>query len=478
MRLIITICLTMVVIQLIIFAAVAELFARELRLERTQQMAQMIGFLKPRIEALTDVKVNIALTPQMLFGGQNPSTIDSIRQPTAVSTQAFRLPSASSLPAGFPSVMVVTELPALVSDEEITPLLRESVPELLLVSYRDLGVPRMGPRRAYRMEAWTKLDQNRYLKTVLDDSQTQGEGVFRHGAFPLFDIFMRLTVGVLLALLITSWIVKPLNRLAESADATLPSGEMRPGIAPINIEGAPTEISQTLLAIERMRTRIASMVAERTMMLTALAHDLRTPITRLMLRLALSKDTTLREQAYRDCEAMQSLIGRTLEFIRSNDSSANVTSISINDVLSRLLEAMPMQIRSRIVMTGEAPTVMANTWGVERMFANVIDNAVKYSSPNTPINLKITSNNQWASIEVIDCGRGVASENLAKLKQPFFRVDAARNQDGDDGGAGLGLSIVDNLARTYGGGLEITNRRDGADDISGLIVRIWLPIAK
>jgi signal transduction histidine kinase len=468
----------MLTTQLIVFAAVAELFGRELRLERIQQMAQMIGFLKPRIEALADVPVNVTLTPQMLFGGLNPATIDSTPQPTAISTQAFRLPSASSLPAAFPSVMVVTELPALVSDTEITPLLRESVPELLLVSYRDLGAwPRVGPRRAYRMEAWTKLDQNRHLKTVLDDSQTQGEGVFRHGAFPLFDIFMRLTVGVLLALLITSWIVKPLNRLAESADATLPSGEMRPGIAPINIEGAPTEISQTLVAIERMRTRIASMVAERTMMLTALAHDLRTPITRLMLRLAMSKDTALREQAYRDCEAMQSLIGRTLDFIRSNDSSANVTPIDINEVLSRLLEAMPAQSRARIVFTGEAPAILANTWGVERMFANVIDNALKYSSPNTPINVKITSNNQWASIEVIDCGTGVAPDNLAKLKQPFFRVDTARNQDDDEGGAGLGLSIVDNLARIYGGGIEITNRCDGVDTVSGLIVRIWLPIA-
>jgi signal transduction histidine kinase len=236
---------------------------------------------------------------------------------------------------------------------------------------------------------------------------------------------------------------------------------MRPGSARVDPNDAPTEIAHTLAAFDRMRVRIGAMVAERTTMLTALAHDLRTPITRLMLRLELSKDEKLRDEAYRDCEKMQHLISRTLDFIRSSEQGASLGVLNLNNVVAQVLAALPAEEAQRcaVDMPAESANVYANEWGVERAIANVIDNALKYSPAGSAVEISVLANPNTVSVVVKDLGPGVPAELISKLREPFFRVDTARNID--EGGAGLGLSIVDNLIRLYGGEIVIENREGG-----------------
>jgi signal transduction histidine kinase len=308
---------------------------------------------------------------------------------------------------------------------------------------------------------------------VLDETRQAGDQPVAGGAFATLDLVLRVAVGVGLALVIMGWISKPLSRLAESADATLPNGEIRPGAVPFAASEAPTEIAHTLAAFDRMRGRIGAMVSERTTMLTALAHDLRTPITRLMLRLELSKDEKLRTEAYRDCEKMQQLISRTLDFIRSSEKGATLGLLTLDVLIAQVVATLAADEQQRCVLDLPAGEVLvyANAWGLERAIANVIDNALKYSPPTSLVNVSLTASEGRVNITVADLGPGVPEDLLPRLREPFFRVDSARNLD--EGGAGLGLSIVDNLVKLYGGDVVINNRANG-----GLAVTISLAMAK
>ncbi len=503
MRLILVLTLAMVATQVIVFFAVAEFFGREQRTERAMQMARLITFVKPRVEAMTDVVLDQPLAlrrrrpPAVDEAGRDdraPRPLSGPEAPRGPGEPGTRMPPLEPGarpppgedakfrgPRDFPrtsrdltSITVTATLPDGEGDADIVSAMRTAVPEVVAATYREsTDWFKRGPNRPYAIEVWTQLGPNRYLKTVFDETRITAE---RHGdersAFATLDLLLRAGVGVVLALVIMGWISKPLSRLADSADATLPNGELRPGAARFDPHDAPTEISHTLAAFDRMRVRIGAMVAERTTMLTALAHDLRTPITRLMLRLELSQDEKLRADAYRDCEKMQHLISRTLDFIRSSEQGASLGVVRLDHVMAQVLSALPAEDAQRCTldMPADGVAVYASEWGIERAIANVLGNALKYSPKDTPVGIIVKPTDHHVSIRVLDSGPGVPADMISKLREPFFRVDAARNMD--DGGAGLGLSIVDNLVRLYGGDVMIENRAEG-----GLAVTITLAVA-
>lgn len=501
MRLILVLTLAMVVTQVVVVLAVAEVFGREQRIERAQQMARFVNFIKPRVEALPDVKLdeqlNLRPTRRREGGPGDPGGPPGERAggpppapPDGMPMKPPPKPGESGGPPGPPgekrspfrdmmSIVVTAQVPSEPGDPELLKVLRAAAPDVVAVRYTDVTKwPAFGPNRAYLMETWTEIGAGRYLKTTLDDSKSQDtRGAKSDGsAFATFDIGLRIGVGVALALIIMSWISKPLSRLAESADATLPSGELKPGAPRLSADDAPTEIAHTLAAFDRMRLRIGAMVQERTTMLTALAHDLRTPITRLMLRLELANDPKLRDEAYRDCEKMQALITRTLDFIRSTESGQLAAApVDLHAVLMQAIAGLAPSDQRRIVFAGESPAtlphVSGNALGIERAIANVLENALKYSPDDKQVEVRLThATATQVMLAIADHGPGVAPELLPRLREPFFRVDVARNMD--EGGAGLGLSIVDNLVRAYGGEVEIANRDGG-----GLLVSLRLPSA-
>ncbi|MFM7460700.1 MAG: ATP-binding protein [Burkholderiales bacterium] len=486
MRLILSVTFAMVVTHLLVLLAIAEVFGREQRLDRAQQMARLVAFIKPRIEAQTDLPLDQPLSPPSLrgsglFGPPNgsrdgPPGVDRPPPPRFESGKPERGNRHEHRPPlrELPTMLVTAASPDGSGDPELLALVRETVPEIVQVAYFDLAEwPGLGPERRYRIESWTRLSTGKFLKTVVEDTGFHKDRAAfqRRPEFAVVDLGLRIAIGVLLALLIMGWISKPLARLTASVDATLPNGELRPGAPRVRAEDEPTEIAHTLAAIERMRQRISAMLAERTTMLTALAHDLRTPLTRLMLRLELADDAKLREEAVRDCEKMQTLVARTLDFIRSSESGGTISAVGVGELIGRVLNDLPPEHAQRIDADFEGVqglTVAANEWGLERVLANLLDNALKHSPPNQVIDLTVTADDSRVCISVRDRGPGVPEATLGQLKQPFFRVDSARNAD--EGGVGLGLSIVDNLMRAYGGEVSIANHPDG-----GLVVTLALP---
>jgi signal transduction histidine kinase len=481
MRLILSVTLAMVVTHVLVLLALAEMFSREQRADRAAQMARLLAFIKPRMEAVPELPLDQPLSPpsfershrlKMAEAAQMPALAPSSAQfkdnpPVDYREQGQRPPLRE-----LPTMMLTKNLPDGEGDVELLTRIREVVPEVVRVAYTDLAPwPGLGPERWYRIESWTRLSNGLYLQMVVEATAQPGERRFeKPSAFATIDIGLRIAVGVLLALLIMGWISKPLARLTDSVDATLPSGELKPGVAPFRVEDAPTEIAHTLAAIERMRQRIGAMVAERTTMLTALAHDLRTPLTRLMLRLELATDTQLRADANRDCQKMQTLISRTLDFIRSSEAGVSIVAVDVSTLVARICAALPSADATRVRHGTALGRVYASEWGLERALANLIDNALKHTPPIAAVEIHCAQHGEMTHVIVRDHGRGVPAAALQLIKQPFYRADTARNID--DGGVGLGLSIVDNLARAYGGEMQIYNHPEG-----GLVVTLVLPRA-
>ncbi|MBI3715700.1 MAG: HAMP domain-containing protein [Betaproteobacteria bacterium] len=335
---------------------------------------------------------------------------------------------------------------------------REALPGLERVIYReDPGFASVGRGRPFTFKAWMRLPDGQYLVAELHDPGKPLSGFDKN---PYSDLLMRGLIGLALALLIIHWVVKPLSGLAAAADAIAGDGN---AARPVPVQG-PVEIAATLAAFERMRLRIHGMVQQRTTMLTALAHDLRTPITRLMLRLELSSDEHLKAKAVRDCEKMQALITSTLDFIRSLDTAGVGDAISVKSAVHAAISGLGAGAAERVEVYGEDVQVRGSRWNLERALANLIDNAVKYGGS---AQVNIAESDGHALVAVRDHGPGVPEHLLGRLREPFFRVDEARGVD--SGGAGLGLSIVDNLVGAIGGSMRIENHPGG-----GLLVELRL----
>jgi signal transduction histidine kinase len=493
-RLILTVTLTMIVTQLVLLIGASQVFGRFQRAERAEQMLRHISFLKAIVEMQNDIPQDVLLpdfgrrprdaqfgnakiAPQesnlAVTGDKNPA---GATEPAPIRPPPFRPKRPNS------AFMITNQPPPEQGDAELLAKMRESVPEVQQVTYEEKKEWLVaGPNPPYELAVWTKLGNvengkgpARYLKTIVNKPVDTHRPFLR---LPLYELLLRGGIGVLLALLITSWIVKPLARLAEAADDTLPSGDTKSGVPLIQTKKEPVEIEHTLAAFERMRRRISSMVVERTTMLTALAHDLRTPITRMMLRLELSSDARLREDAVRDLTKMQTMIARTLDFLRSAEQGQHISKVNLRSAINAAVASLGTDAAVRVIVRDidaqQAAQIMANSWGIERMFANVIDNALKYGGHAM---VEISVDDKHATISIGDNGNGVPAESLTRLKEPFYRVDTARNLD--EGGSGLGLSIVDNLVRTYGGEWSIRNVVGDGNTGRGLMVEIRLPILK
>lgn len=233
----------------------------------------------------------------------------------------------------------------------------------------------------------------------------------------------------------------------------------------------PREIRELAADVNDMTGRIRVLIAERTRILAAVAHDMRTYLTRLRLRAEFIDDPDQRQRATTDIEEMSALLDDTLLFAGLEASPTAFTAVDIVAELTALAE-------TRVVMgervTWSAPSdlpriLMTSPLALRRMVGNLLDNAVRYGGA---ARLSAGADDQAVWIEVSDSGAGVAPEDLARILEPFSRLEPSRGRH--SGGAGLGLSIVQGLAHAQGGWLSLTNGdRPGV----GLVARLGFPKA-
>jgi two-component system osmolarity sensor histidine kinase EnvZ len=264
------------------------------------------------------------------------------------------------------------------------------------------------------------------------------------------------------AWLIASNLARPLAALTRAAER-IGRGEPHHPIA----EEGPRELRTLAAAFNRMARDLESMERERAMVLAGISHDLRTPLSRM--RLALEMSGATKEEARGDFDAMvadieeiDAIIGQFLDFARGVNEEKQAQDLGA--LLEELAEHYT-RLGKKIVVKGEniEPLRFARM-AVRRALSNLVDNALRYAGEPIEMELKTTPNG--AVIEVRDRGPGIPAEETDRLKRPFTRLEPAR---GGRGGPGLGLAIVERIARAHGGSLELLTREGG-----GLVARLVL----
>ncbi|WP_423605286.1 ATP-binding protein [Sphingomonas sp. MS122] len=270
--------------------------------------------------------------------------------------------------------------------------------------------------------------------------------------------------AIIMALLATLlWqVVRPVRRLVSATEAFRDDVD-----APDAELGGAIEVQALAAAFNSMKRRIGGLVGERTQMLAAIAHDLRTYLTRLRLRADHIPDPGQRERAVRDVEEMGQLLDDILMFAR-----AEVKQGAGADIIdARAAAADYVRMRQEAgddvgFAVGDEPLLCrCAPLAFRRILANLVDNAIRYG---TRARIVLRQDGKEVVLTVTDDGPGVPPALIAQLTAPFERIEPSRGRH--SGGVGLGLSIVKALAATHGGAIDIENRATG-----GLRVLVRLP---
>jgi two-component system OmpR family sensor kinase len=259
----------------------------------------------------------------------------------------------------------------------------------------------------------------------------------------------------LLAVIPFAWffaraLAKPIRRIADAADRMGANPQ-----APLIVEEGPTELRVTAHALNSMQQRLSAYLAERTNMIGAIAHDLRTPLARIAFRIEGAPDE-MREKVQGDIEQMRAMIAATISFVRATGSVTVVEPVSI-DALLENLAADEREIGRPVALRGiEAAEVAGDPMALKRLFQNLVDNGVVYGGG---VEISVVRVGDEAEIRIADRGPGLAEKALEAMFQPFERGEPSRNRA--TGGIGLGLSIARAIAQEHGGSLILANRPGG-----------------
>ena len=277
--------------------------------------------------------------------------------------------------------------------------------------------------------------------------------------------FLLVMSGVALAL---NWLLRPLRKLVAATERFGRTQE----ITPLRTDSGPVEVREAASAFNRMFSSIQRSFEERERFLTSFSHDLRTPLTRLRLRLEQVAQDDLREKLCADVDDLTDTLNRTITFLRSARSIEDVRRpIAVMPLLEALVEDR-QGIGEQVTLNGNTAAVLLSWNRLRSAFENVVDNALRYGDcADIEVHHERDSEGrEWLLyIDFRDNGPGIPEEKLEFVLEPYVRLETSRNRK--TGGHGLGLSIVRNLVEASGGRVLLMNRPEG-----GLLVRMLFPL--
>jgi two-component system osmolarity sensor histidine kinase EnvZ len=274
-------------------------------------------------------------------------------------------------------------------------------------------------------------------------------------------------VGVAIAILGTffmvSWLNRPLSALARAAQ------QIGQGREPQSLaESGPREIRDVARAFNQMKDDLRRNERDRATFLAGISHDLRTPLARMRLDVEMLEsrvDPAVQRGMIADLADMNAIIDQFIDFTRS-ESDEPLSGVNLSELSRACAERA---IRSGLDIRcdlGETPLFLARPLAMQRLVDNLLVNAGRHAGG--PILLTLRHEEGVARLSVLDRGPGIPADMVERLKQPFTRRDEARS---GSSGAGLGLAIVERVARIHGGSLQLLAREGG-----GLEARVTLPL--
>jgi two-component system, OmpR family, sensor kinase len=253
---------------------------------------------------------------------------------------------------------------------------------------------------------------------------------------------------------------RPIKLFADAAERL----GRDPRAEPLVLKG-PAEIGVAVRAFNDMQERLRRYVEDRTAMVGAIAHDLRTPLTRLRFRIeSLPDDQKAKMGA--DIDQMEEMISAALTFVRDASRPGERTPLELSSLLESLCDEMAETGASTEVEAGEKVVLEGDPMALRRLFSNLLENAVKFGGR---ARARVFRDEANAVVEIEDDGPGIPPADREKVFEPFYRREPSRSRQ--TGGIGLGLAVVRSIARGHGGDVDLFNRQGG-----GLTARVQLPL--
>jgi len=299
-------------------------------------------------------------------------------------------------------------------------------------------------------------------KWIIFDSQLQADTA----SWPyrvIISLLVLLLAVVLMAFIGVRWVTRPLKRFAQAA-TELGKNIDRPPLP----ETGPAEVAQAARALNGMQSRLSRYLQDRTRILAAMSHDLKTPITRMRLRAELLDDERMREKFTRDLSELESMVSGTLDFMRGLGGAEALQPVDVNALLESL-QADARELGQSVEISGVVRQPFeCRPQALKRCLSNLIENAIKYGEAAY---VQVALSGDVLEIVVRDEGPGVPIDELERLFEPFHRLEGSRNRD--HGGSGLGLTIARSIAEQHGGTLVLKN-----GDTKGLECHLTLPTSR
>ncbi|MDR2173557.1 MAG: HAMP domain-containing protein [Burkholderiales bacterium] len=269
---------------------------------------------------------------------------------------------------------------------------------------------------------------------------------------------------VLAALAFARYLSQPLTKLAEAVNL-VGRGEVPPPLP----DAGPSEMAALNRGFNAMITRLQQVEHDRALLLAGVSHDLRTPLARLRLSVEMSHDDPQeRDLMIDDIEAIDRIIDQFLDFAR-NDDGKPAHLQNINALIASSVERYQRSHYDvRFTPGSKLPDIPVRTTAFERLINNLINNAITHGKPPIEITTGFDAHQVW--VEVSDHGSGFPEAERERLKEPFRRASKARSTPEGKLGAGLGLAIVERIARLHSGSVELLSAPHG-----GALIKVLLP---
>ena len=286
-----------------------------------------------------------------------------------------------------------------------------------------------------------------------------------HALLSAWHIRILATFGVsALLVILLAWFAA--RRLARPIHAFAGAAERLgadPHAPPLTSQG-PAEVRTAVAAFNEMQEKLRRYVNDRTLMIAAIAHDLRTPLTRLRFRVE-TAPPEIRERTVADIDQMDAMISAALAYARGETQTTERARLDLTALVSAVVEDTK-ETGATVAFDAAVPiVVLGDALGLKRLITNLIDNAVKFGGE---ARLSLVRENGHAILSIDDKGPGLPDAELDRVFDPFYRLDASRSTE--SGGFGLGLATARSIARAHGGEVRLSNRPDG-----GLRAEVVLP---
>jgi len=310
---------------------------------------------------------------------------------------------------------------------------------------------------------------------LLTGSWQLGDGTWLNFAAPVASfppfwrtpMFFVLLASMAVVLAASVWAVRratqPLAMLGEAAERF-----GRDVHAPALAEAGPLEVERAARAFNRMQERLQRLIRDRTQMLAAISHDLRTPLTRLRLRAELIEDEEQQRKTVADLEEMRAMIAATLAFARDEAAVEDPAPLDLAVLLQTVCDEAADGGADVTFAGPEHARCFGRPAALKRAFANLVENAVRYGGC---ARAGLAVEPHQLRVDIDDDGPGVPESELERVFQPFYRLETSRSRE--TGGVGLGLALVRAAIDAHGGRVALTNRPGG-----GLRATVLLPLPR